>query len=104
MAERKKPGLMDLIDRFGKDRIIRALRQRKFRNRKKAEERKTGQKNFGFTAGGGADMGAKKKKKKSKGPKGYVMGESYGNRAKMDYEPSERFTKGGLADYYKDIM
>ena len=37
MAERKKPGLMDLIDRFGKDRIIRALRQRKFSNRKKAE-------------------------------------------------------------------
>ena len=102
MARRRN--IVEIAERFGNERAIRVFKQRKFKNRKKAEERKTGQKSFGFTAGGGADMGSKKKKKKSPGPKGYIMGESYGNRKKMDYVPSKRFTKGVLADYYKDIM
>ncbi len=102
MARRRN--IVEIAERFGNERAIRVFKQRKFKNRKKAEERKTGQKSFGFTAGGGADMGSKKKKKKSPGPKGYIMGESYGNRKKMDYVPSKRFTEGGLADYYKDIM
>jgi len=100
----RKRNIVEIAERFGNERAIRVFRQRKFKNKKKAEERKTGQKSFGFTAGGGADMSTKKKKKKSVGPKGHIMGESYGNRKKMDYVPNKRFTKGGLADYYKDII
>ena len=46
--------------------------------------------------GGGADMSKIKSKKKKEKAKGYVLGESYGNRAKMDYEPNKRFSKGGM--------
>ena len=52
-------------------------------------------KNVGFTfsktfdKGGGADMSKMKSKKKKEKAKGYVLGESYGNRAKMDYEPNK---------------
>ena len=59
-------------------------------------------KNVGFTfsktfdKGGGADMSKMKSKKKKEKAKGYVLGESYGNRAKMDYEPNKRFSKGGM--------
>ena len=59
-------------------------------------------KNVGFTfsktfdKGGGADMSKIKSKKKKEKAKGYVLGESYGNRAKMDYEPNKRFSKGGM--------
>ena len=63
MARRRN--IVEIAERFGNERAIRVFKQRKFKNRKKAEERKTGQKSFGFTAGGGADMGSKKKKKKS---------------------------------------
>ena len=84
MARRRN--IVEIAERFGNERAIRVFKQRKFKNRKKAEERKTGQKSFGFTAGGGADMGSKKKKKKSPGPKGYIMGESYGNRKKRAEE------------------
>ena len=43
--------IVDLINRFGKDRIVRALTKRRFTNRKRVEERKTGQKHFGFKKG-----------------------------------------------------
>jgi hypothetical protein len=49
-----------------------------------------------FEKGGGADMSKIKVKKKKEKAKGYVLGESYGNRAKMDYEPNKRFSKGGM--------
>ena len=46
-----------MIDRFGKRRVLRALTKRKFRNKRRAEERKTGQKNFGFNKGGKVEEG-----------------------------------------------
>ncbi len=46
-----------MIDRFGKRRVLRALTKRKFRNKRRAEERKTGQKNFGFKKGGQIEEG-----------------------------------------------
>ena len=46
-----------MIDRFGKRRVLRALTKRKFRNKRRAEERKTGQKNFGFKKGGKVEEG-----------------------------------------------
>ena len=44
--------IFDLMDRFGKPRILRAYSQRRFKNKKRVEERKTGQKSFGFKKGG----------------------------------------------------
>lgn len=32
---------------------------------------------------------------KEAGAKGYLMGEAYGNRGKMDYEPTPRYKHGG---------
>ena len=49
---KKQPHIFDLMDRFGKPRILRAYSQRRFKNKKKVEERKTGQKSFGFKKGG----------------------------------------------------
>ena len=49
---KKQIYVVDLINRFGKDRIRRALTQIRFTNKKKVEERKTGQKSFGFNKGG----------------------------------------------------
>ena len=46
-----------MIDRFGKRRVLRALTKRKFRNKRRAEERKTGQKNMGFKKGGKVEEG-----------------------------------------------
>jgi hypothetical protein len=53
----KKITVSDMIDRFGKRRVLRALTKRKFRNKRRAEERKTGQKNFGFKKGGQIEEG-----------------------------------------------
>ena len=47
----KKPMVVDLINRFGKERIVRALTKRRFTNRKRVQQRKTGQKHFGFRTG-----------------------------------------------------
>ena len=52
IMNKKQPHIFNLIDRFGKPRILRAYRQRRFTNKKKVEERKTGQKSFGFNKGG----------------------------------------------------
>ena len=49
---KKQIYVVDMMNRFGKDRIRRVLTQRRFRNKKRVEERKTGQKNFGFKKGG----------------------------------------------------
>ena len=38
-----------------------------------------------------------KKEKKSERAKGYLMGDAYGNRYKMDYEPTPRYSDGGMA-------
>ena len=35
--------------------------------------------------------------KPSARPKGSIMGESYGNRFKMDYVPNKRFKNGGMS-------
>ena len=43
--------VVDLINRFGKERIVRALTKRRFTNKKRVEERKTGQEHFGFKKG-----------------------------------------------------
>ena len=45
-------------------------------------------------AGQGPNVDQLKNKKEK--TKGYILGESYGNRAKMDYEPNKRFSKGGM--------
>lgn len=36
-----------------------------------------------------------KQENKYKGAKGYLMGDAYGNRGKMDYEPTPRYNHGG---------
>ena len=56
-----------MIDRFGKRRVLRALTKRRFRNKRRSEERKTGQKNFGFKTGGQA-MAKKRKRKAGPSP------------------------------------
>jgi hypothetical protein len=48
----KKPMVVDLINRFGKDRVLKALTKRRFTNARRVEERKTGQKHMGFKKGG----------------------------------------------------
>ena len=55
MPRHKEIKIVDLIDRFGKDRILKALTKRRFTNKKKVEERKTGQKHMGFKRGGMKD-------------------------------------------------
>jgi len=52
IMNKKQPHIFDLMDRFGKPRILRAYSQRRFKNKKRVEERKTGQKSFGFKKGG----------------------------------------------------
>ena len=49
---KKQYNIVEIADRFGKERALRVFRQRRFTNRKKREERKTGQKSFGFKKGG----------------------------------------------------
>ena len=56
--------IVDLIDRFGKDRVLRALTKRRFTNKKRVEERKTGQKHMGFKKGKKIIVPPKKPKKK----------------------------------------
>jgi len=45
--------IVDLIDRFGKARVLKALTKRRINNKKRVEERKTGQKHMGFNKGSG---------------------------------------------------
>ena len=47
--------IVDLIDRFGKDRVLKALTKIRFTNKKRVEERKTGKKHMGFKRGGMKD-------------------------------------------------
>ena len=53
----------------------------------------------GFQKGGESTgklkPGAQKKEDARKKAKGMLLGDSYGNRAKMDYTPNERFSVGG---------
>ena len=51
----KKWNIVEIAERFGNERALRVFRQRRFRNKKRAEERKTGQKSFGFNKGGLTD-------------------------------------------------
>ena len=48
----KKRNIVEIAERFGNERALRVFRQRRFRNIKRAEERKTGQKSIGFKKGG----------------------------------------------------
>ena len=59
---KKKISISDMIDRFGKDRIVKALTKRRFTNKKRTEMRKTGQKHMGFMGGGVAGLFCKRKK------------------------------------------
>lgn len=52
MSEVKKPHIFRLMERFGKDRILRAYSKRRFRNKRRSEYRKTGQKHMDFHTGG----------------------------------------------------
>ena len=58
---KKKISISDMIDRFGKDRIVKALTKRRFTNKKRTEMRKTGQKHMGFMGGGVAGLFGKRK-------------------------------------------
>ena len=49
---KKKITIYDMIDRFGRERIVKALTKRRFNNKKRSEMRKTGQKHMGFMSGG----------------------------------------------------
>ena len=49
---KKKITISDMIDRFGRERIVKALTKRRFTNKKRSEMRKTGQKHMGFMSGG----------------------------------------------------
>ena len=49
---KKKITISDMIDRFGRERIVKALTKRRFTNKKRSEMRKTGQKHMGFKKGG----------------------------------------------------
>ena len=52
---KKKITISDMIDRFGRERIVKALTKRRFTNKKRSEMRKTGQKHMGFKKGGAAE-------------------------------------------------
>ena len=149
--------IVDLIDRFGKDRVLKALTKRRFTNKKRVEERKTGQKHMGFKRGGMKDpskairsikptLGRKKteeflkklkdkkkkmgggmlKYKKGTGENGVIYSDKKGKRISKE-EARKRFDaadaaerrergmskqkpyppgmkKGGMSDYYKDIL
>ena len=73
-----------MIDRFGKRRVLRALTKRKFRNKRRAEERKTGQKNFGFKKGGVV----RPKDRRRAGPLGRAP-----RRKKTDWEKKQELRK-----------
>ena len=49
---KKKITISDMIDRFGRERIVKALTKRRFTNKKRSEMRKTGQKHMGLMSGG----------------------------------------------------
>jgi hypothetical protein len=98
----KKITLMDMIDRFGKRRVLRALTKRKFRNKRRAEERKTGQKNFGFKKGGKVEEGllimieekkkggvVRPKDKRKAGP----LGRAGARRKKTEWEKKQELRK-----------
>ena len=53
---KKKITISDMIDRFGRERIVKALTKRRFTNKKRSEMRKTGQKHMGFMGGGMAGL------------------------------------------------
>ena len=52
---KKKITISDMIDRFGRERIVKALTKRRFTNKKRSEMRKTGQKHMGFKKGGATE-------------------------------------------------
>ncbi len=91
-----------MIDRFGKRRVLRALTKRKFRNKRRAEERKTGQKNFGFKKGGKVEEGllimieekkkggvVRPKDKRKAGP----LGRAGARRKKTEWEKKQELRK-----------
>ena len=91
-----------MIDRFGKRRVLRALTKRKFRNKRRAEERKTGQKNFGFKKGGKVEEGllimieekkkggvVRPKDKRKAGP----LGRAGTRRKKTEWEKKQELRK-----------
>ena len=109
---KKVKTVLDLIDRFGKKRIIQALTKRKFKNKKKAEERKTGQKHMGFSKGSGENGVVYRDKKgkkisKTEAMKAFDRADAAERRERgmskqKPYPPGMK--EGGMADYYKDIM
>ena len=91
-----------MIDRFGKRRVLRALTKRKFINKRRAEERKTGQKNFGFKKGGKVEEGllimieekkkggvVRPKDKRKAGP----LGRAGTRRKKTEWEKKQELRK-----------
>jgi len=106
--------IVDLIERFGRPRIVRALTKRKFTNKKRVEQRKTGQKHMGFKKGKKIIVPPKKPKFQSEAdlPRSMKIDtttSAYGDAGKGRPVPSFEKSKpgkktGGLVDYYKDIL
>jgi len=105
---------VDLINRFGKDKVLKALTKRRFTNKKRVEERKTGQKHMGFKKGKKIIVPPKKPKFQSeedlpRSMKIDTTTSAYGDAGKGRPVPSFKKSKpgkkiGGLVDYYKDIL
>ena len=105
---------VDLINRFGKDKVLKALTKRRFTNKKRVEERKTGKKHMGFKKGKKIIVPPKKPKFQSeedlpRSMKIDTTTSAYGDAGKGRPVPSFKKSKpgkkiGGLVDYYKDIL
>ena len=106
--------IVDLIERFGRPRIVKALTKRKFTNKKRVEERKTGQKPMGFKKGKKIIVPPKKPKFQTEDdlPRSMKIDtttSAYGDAGKGRPVPNFGKSKpgkkiGGLVDYYKDIL
>ena len=104
-----------MIDRFGKRRILRALTKRRFRNKRRTEERKTGQKNMGFKKGGKVEEGLlimieekrkggqARKKLSPQGPAGR-KGISPKKKPKTQWEKKQELRKKSQATGYNIIF
>jgi hypothetical protein len=111
----KKITISDMIDRFGKRRILRALTKRRFRNKRRTEERKTGQKNMGFKKGGKVEEGLlimieekrkggqARKKLSPQGPAGR-KGISPKKKPKTQWEKKQELRKKSQATGYNMIF
>ena len=109
---KKNIKIVDLIDRFGKDRDLKDLTKRRVTNKKRVEERKKGQKHTGFKKGTGENGEIQSDKKgtsisKEEARKRFDRADAAERRERgmskqKPYPPGMK--EGGMSDYYKDIL